>query len=304
MSISYVVINPMNTKYFTIKHALKDFLATNKKTYGVSPAKLSVVQEGKEYVVKGWLLSSKQQERLQKFLDQQNLHVLLQTSLLADLQTKPLCWVTTTLPLLDLYSKPFAKSIPQKVKNKHRACQAKKGDILRELYRYRCYSLIQKDDLTLGWVHSENLVVTKKQWSKNLQRTDPTRCYNGSREAICKTAQSLLGVPYVWGGTTTKGLDCSGFVQLVLRQSCNLVLPKHSQDQKVMGTEIRQSEVLPGDLILLDRKKDGFHHIGIALGNDDIIHASLRINHVVVWKLSLLKKFYTITARRRIVNNE
>ncbi|MCX6138982.1 MAG: C40 family peptidase [Ignavibacteriales bacterium] len=95
-------------------------------------------------------------------------------------------------------------------------------------------------------------------------------------EAILKTAHRFLGVSYLWGGRSGKGLDCSGFTQMVFRLH-GIELPRDASLQYTCGTQMigKQSECGAGDLVFfsLDRKK--ITHVGIALGmNREYIHAS------------------------------
>jgi len=91
--------------------------------------------------------------------------------------------------------------------------------------------------------------------------------------AIINTAKSYLGVPYVWGGTTPDGFDCSGFIQYVFNEN-GITLPWVTSDQYKAGTGISKSDLIPGDLIFFETYKAGPSHVGIYLGNNQFIHAS------------------------------
>lgn len=69
---------------------------------------------------------------------------------------------------------------------------------------------------------------------------------NGS--AIVEIASSLVGIPYVWGGTTPSGFDCSGFTSYVYAQ-VGITLPRTSGDQRYAGVEVPRDQAQPGDLI-------------------------------------------------------
>ena len=88
---------------------------------------------------------------------------------------------------------------------------------------------------------------------------------------ITDIATKYLGVPYLWGGTNpNKGLDCSGFVQLVYKQ-LGVDLPRVSRAQATVGKAVSSiDEALPGDLVSFGNP---VHHIGIYIGNGKIIHA-------------------------------
>ncbi len=82
-----------------------------------------------------------------------------------------------------------------------------------------------------------------------------------------KEGFSLVSVPYLWGGTSSFGYDCSGLVQAIYRR-LGRVLPRDSKDQAAVGKSISHGEVLPGDLICFPG------HIALALGDGLILHSS------------------------------
>lgn len=97
----------------------------------------------------------------------------------------------------------------------------------------------------------------------------------GSRERVGQLARQLLGTPYAWGGTDPdSGLDCSGFVQYVLRQ-VGVSLPRISADQARAGARKDIGSLQAGDLVAWDNsaRNNGADHIAIYLGNGQIIEA-------------------------------
>lgn len=98
---------------------------------------------------------------------------------------------------------------------------------------------------------------------------------DGARTRVGQLARQLLGTPYVWGGTDPdKGLDCSGFVQWVMRQ-VGVSLPRISADQARAGRRVDVGKLKIGDLIGWNNSKrnNGADHIAIYLGNGQIIEA-------------------------------
>ena len=91
---------------------------------------------------------------------------------------------------------------------------------------------------------------------------------------IQHTARMLLNVPYLWGGRSPLGMDCSGFVQLVYKlQGINL--PRDAQQQAIIGETIDfLNEAEPGDLAFFDNEEGKITHVGILLAPDLIIHSS------------------------------
>ncbi len=101
----------------------------------------------------------------------------------------------------------------------------------------------------------------------------------GWQNALVYTARRLLGVPYLWGGSSPFGLDCSGFVQLVYRM-CGLVIPRDADLQAEFGRtiEVSPSDVQPGDLIFFaggnDPHRRTVTHVGMIVDGEHFIHSS------------------------------
>ncbi|KAI3345218.1 glycoside hydrolase [Clostridium botulinum] len=88
--------------------------------------------------------------------------------------------------------------------------------------------------------------------------------------AIIKEAQKYLGIPYLWGGTTPDGFDCSGLMQYVFN-SQGIEIPRVSQDQQSFAEPINLSELKPGDLVF--NKSSNSTHVGLYIGDDKYLHA-------------------------------
>ena len=103
-----------------------------------------------------------------------------------------------------------------------------------------------------------------------------TTSAGGTGEAVVAQAKKYLGLPYVWGGTDpTKGMDCSGLVQVVYKQF-GIDLPRLSADQARSGTAVASlDQAKPGDLIAWDNssRNNGADHIAIYAGNGKMIEA-------------------------------
>ena len=84
------------------------------------------------------------------------------------------------------------------------------------------------------------------------------------------------GVPYKWGGDTMKGMDCSGFTMKVFGESANLNIPHNAAAQYKLGAKINRRQLKFGDLVFFrDIESKGVSHVGIYIGDETFVHASL-----------------------------
>ncbi len=90
---------------------------------------------------------------------------------------------------------------------------------------------------------------------------------------IVQTSMQYIGVPYVFGGTTPGGFDCSGYVRYVFAQA-GIYLPRMADEQYEAGYPISTSELAAGDLVFFSTYTYGVSHVGIYLGDGNFIHAS------------------------------
>jgi peptidoglycan DL-endopeptidase CwlO len=100
---------------------------------------------------------------------------------------------------------------------------------------------------------------------------------------VISTAMRYLGVPYVWGGSSPHGFDCSGLVKYCFA-GVGISLPHSAAMQYHYGTHVSRSQLRPGDLVFF---YNPIHHVGIYIGNGNMINATG--NHVqigTVWKSS------------------
>ena len=93
-------------------------------------------------------------------------------------------------------------------------------------------------------------------------------------QQIANFACQFVGNPYVWGGTSlTNGADCSGFVQSVYK-NFGYSLPRTCTPQSNAGTAVSLAALAPGDLVFYDHGTGSCEHVGIYIGNGQIVHAS------------------------------
>ena len=96
-------------------------------------------------------------------------------------------------------------------------------------------------------------------------------------EYLRVTANRYLHAPYLWGGKSPFGIDCSGFVQMVFK-ICGYSLLRDARQQATQGKAVRNlSDAKPGDLAFFKNAEDAIVHVGIVYANAQIIHASGRV---------------------------
>ena len=113
-------------------------------------------------------------------------------------------------------------------------------------------------------------------------------------EQAVDTAKSYIGVPYVWGGTTPNGFDCSGLMQYVYKK-IGVNISRTTSTQINDGRAVSKDELKQGDLILFGSP---VHHVGMYIGNGQFIHAPQTGETV---KISNLSDRNDYACARRIV---
>ncbi len=97
----------------------------------------------------------------------------------------------------------------------------------------------------------------------------------GAIQNLVNYAVSYEGVSYIRGGTNPdKGFDCSGFVRYVFGRAEGVALPHSAKALSEIGSRIKISEMLPGDLVFFRTLRNRISHVGIYLGIGEFIHAS------------------------------
>lgn len=103
------------------------------------------------------------------------------------------------------------------------------------------------------------------------QLSAPASSTSGRGQAIVNTAMKYLGVPYVWGGTSPSGFDCSGLVQYSCAKN-GISVPRVAAAQRGAGRYVSRENLQPGDLVFFSHGSS-VGHVGIYVGNGNMIHA-------------------------------
>ena len=98
--------------------------------------------------------------------------------------------------------------------------------------------------------------------------------YTNAAQDVILQGLKLVGVRYRLGGNDeSSGLDCSGFVRLVFKDSIGASLPRTAREMSEVGQQIDSSQLKPGDLVFFNTMRRTFSHVGIYLGNHRFVHA-------------------------------
>lgn len=98
--------------------------------------------------------------------------------------------------------------------------------------------------------------------------------YTPKATDLAMTAMSLIGTPYRYGGNSPlTGLDCSGFVRYVYKESLSTDLPRTAAEMSRVGQYVSRNELKPGDLVFYNTMRRANSHVGIYLGDDKFIHS-------------------------------
>ena len=177
--------------------------------------------------------------------------------------------VTTPYGNYQLFYNKEHTSLATSAKGKYTALKMVKGNT------YVPMSFVQELTNRVVSVNGNTLVLINEQTDAPLWKTlqkytiDPNYVQKSKREQITSTALKYLGVPYVWGGTTPAGFDCSGFVQYVYRE-CGISLPRVADAQQAYAKPVSTANLQPGDLVFWGY---GAYHVGIYLGQGKYVHA-------------------------------
>ncbi|MEA3297056.1 MAG: SH3 domain-containing C40 family peptidase, partial [candidate division Zixibacteria bacterium] len=126
--------------------------------------------------------------------------------------------------------------------------------------------LIAKDEgegFVKAILPDKNCVFVKRSNTSPINK----RTASVANSRILTEAKKFLGTPYLWGGITGNGFDCSGFVKTVF-SVCGVYLPRDTREQILVGEKVDQNRIRSGDLLFFRR------HVGLAIGRSMVIHAS------------------------------
>ena len=123
-----------------------------------------------------------------------------------------------------------------------------------------------------GYISADYLVTASSGTAINPSNTAASVSISAKRQSVLNYAAQFLGVPYVYGGSTPSGFDCSGFTSYVFKNTVSSI-PRVAQAQYDATTRVSRDDLLPGDLVFFGSSTSSISHVGIYVGSNQFIHA-------------------------------
>ena len=164
----------------------------------------------------------------------------------------------------------------------------------------RCGTVVEILDQTQGWYQIESGYISA-EYTVLVDQSEAAASSLG--QEIANYALQFVGYPYVYGGSTPSGFDCSGFTSYVYRQF-GYSLNRSAANQLDNGTPVSMGELQPGDLVLFKKAGTGSKrasHVGLYIGGGQFVHASTSTVGVIISNMT--DAYYTtgFVGGRRIV---
>ena len=139
----------------------------------------------------------------------------------------------------------------------------------------------------LPYYHKEKFKLRNEEYTTNINLA------SFNIKDLTSYCLAFSNTPYLWGGRSPLGIDCSGYSQLVYRL-CGVELPRDAYQQAELGELIQLKESTKGDLAFFQNKEGKINHVGIILDNNKIIHSSGKVridelNNKGIYNLELKK---------------
>ncbi|MFD1094543.1 C40 family peptidase [Salegentibacter chungangensis] len=170
-----------------------------------------------------------------------------------------------------IYLEPFGASVKEADKSSATVGDLVAGDVLELVSEQNGFYEVLYPNGKKAFVNKSE-AKPYKEWLASLE---------GDKESLVKTSKELMGLPYLWGGTSPKGVDCSGFTKTVYFLN-GMVLPRDASQQvhtgKLVDTTRNFEKLIPGDLLFFgkpatDSTSERVVHVGMWIGDNKFIHS-------------------------------
>ena len=185
-------------------------------------------------------------------------------------------------------------------------CDLVGGDIMRIVEKKGKWTEVMLPSGKTGYVQSKMLKRHEGFRSIAVGEGSAESISPETTEAIIAEAMKLVGVPYLWGGMSAKGVDCSGLVRISHIMN-GILLPRNASQQVKCGDRVPLDSLQRGDLVYFgtpatDDKPMRVTHVGIYLGNNRIIHSShrVRINSLIPGDADYYENAHKLIAATRL----
>ncbi len=171
-----------------------------------------------------------------------------------------------------------------------------------EIFGFNCgWYKVRTNNGQIGYIRSDLLKLldkpTENHGSASGSSSGSSSSSNSAGKKLADYATALVGCPYVYGGTSTSGFDCSGFTQYCARNN-GITINRTATAQLKNGEYVERSDLQPGDLVFFGYGSSA-SHVGIYIGDGNFVHAQNSSTGVVITSLS--QTYYDsryLTARR------
>ncbi|HEX2899222.1 MAG TPA: NlpC/P60 family protein [Bacteroidia bacterium] len=149
------------------------------------------------------------------------------------------------------------------------------------------------------------LEVAIGDWSLELHSSQVCHYAQADVAALLQVSARYLGAPYLWGGKSLWGIDCSGFTQMVFG-ICGTALPRDAWQQAACGTEVAFEDRTAGDLAFFVNAAGKVHHVGLVLADGNVRHAAGHVHDAPLTPSGIIGKYtgkqtHTLCNIKRIV---
>lgn len=128
--------------------------------------------------------------------------------------------------------------------------------------------------------------------------------YTNAAQDVILQGLKLVGINYRFGGNDEdSGLDCSGFVRLVFKDTVGMLLPRSAREMSEVGERVDSKDLKPGDLVFFNTMKRAFSHVGIYLGDNYFLHAPRAGAEVRVENMQNSYWLKRYNGARRVIDN-
>lgn len=148
----------------------------------------------------------------------------------------------------------------------------------------------------IGWLNGSYVKNIKEGSLPSYGNTADEKIQN-----VIKIAKQQIGKPYKYGSAGPDSFDCSGLTMYAYKNGAGITLPRTSKEQATAGTYVSKSNLKPGDLIFFNTSGSGISHVGIYLGNDEMLHAPSSGKTIEITKITLSYWSSRYVTARRII---